>query len=103
MKIFRYISETGLRLGAEVENKRLDLTSAGPEFADISNWLAAPGPLGALRKATIRQGVPADVVMTVPIDTQEVWASGVTYLRSKVARMEESDHAGDFYDRVYEA
>ncbi|WP_259013897.1 fumarylacetoacetate hydrolase family protein [Emticicia fluvialis] len=40
-----------------------------------------------------------------PIVSQEVWASGVTYLRSKNARMEESKDAGggDFYDRVYEA
>ena len=40
-----------------------------------------------------------------PIDGQEVWAAGVTYLRSKVARMEESETAGggDFYDRVYSA
>lgn len=40
-----------------------------------------------------------------PIGTQEVWASGVTYLRSKNARMDESKEAGggDFYDRVYDA
>lgn len=40
-----------------------------------------------------------------PIVSQEVWASGVTYLRSKTARMEESKDAGggDFYDRVYDA
>ena len=40
-----------------------------------------------------------------PISTQEVWAAGVTYLRSKKARMEEAKDAGggDFYDRVYEA
>ena len=40
-----------------------------------------------------------------PIASQEIWASGVTYLRSKTARMEESKDAGggDFYDRVYDA
>lgn len=41
-----------------------------------------------------------------PVDTyQEVWAAGVTYQRSKEARMEESkDSGGDrFYDMVYEA
>lgn len=40
-----------------------------------------------------------------PIGNQEVWAAGVTYLRSKVARMEEAQAAGgaDFYDKVYEA
>ena len=40
-----------------------------------------------------------------PIGTQEVWAAGVTYLRSKVARMEESEQSGGatFYDKVYDA
>jgi 2-dehydro-3-deoxy-D-arabinonate dehydratase len=40
-----------------------------------------------------------------PIGAQEVWAAGVTYLRSRTARMEESASAGgsDFYDKVYHA
>ena len=40
-----------------------------------------------------------------PIGTQELWACGVTYLRSREARMEEAKDAGggDFYDRVYSA
>jgi len=40
-----------------------------------------------------------------PIGSQEIWASGVTYYRSRKARMEESKSAGggDFYDRVYQA
>lgn len=43
--------------------------------------------------------------LQAPIQNQEVWASGVTYLRSKVGRQEESKNAGgsDFYARVYEA
>lgn len=40
-----------------------------------------------------------------PIQSQEVWASGVTYLRSRDARMDESKVAGGdtFYDKVYDA
>jgi len=40
-----------------------------------------------------------------PIENQEIWAAGVTYLRSKVARMEESKESGGdtFYDKVYSA
>ncbi|MEO5683080.1 MAG: fumarylacetoacetate hydrolase family protein [Chitinophagaceae bacterium] len=43
--------------------------------------------------------------LVAPIGTQEVWAAGVTYLRSKVARMEESQESGGatFYDKVYDA
>ena len=40
-----------------------------------------------------------------PLASQEVWAAGVTYFRSREARMEESETAGGdvFYDKVYEA
>ena len=40
-----------------------------------------------------------------PIGSQEIWAAGVTYLRSRTARMEESKDAGggSFYDKVYSA
>lgn len=40
-----------------------------------------------------------------PIGSQEVWASGVTYFRSREARMEEAESSGGdvFYDLVYEA
>jgi 2-dehydro-3-deoxy-D-arabinonate dehydratase len=43
--------------------------------------------------------------LLAPIGSQEVWAAGVTYLRSRDARMEESRESGgaSFYDKVYEA
>ena len=46
----------------------------------------------------------AELLTPVPAET-EIWASGVTYLRSKSARMEESEEAGGdvFYDLVYDA
>ena len=48
--------------------------------------------------AAVRQPLP-------PIGDQELWAAGVTYLRSRTARIEESQGSGgaDFYDRVYAA
>ncbi|MEO6313606.1 MAG: fumarylacetoacetate hydrolase family protein [Chitinophagaceae bacterium] len=44
-------------------------------------------------------------VALAPIGNQEVWACGVTYLRSKIGRQEESKDAGggDFYGKVYDA
>jgi len=45
----------------------------------------------------------ADVTLLAPVEQQEVWAAGVTYLRSKTARMEESDFSATAYDRVYDA
>lgn len=38
-----------------------------------------------------------------PMDEQEIWASGVTYLRSRDARQEEAEDGGDVYARVYDA
>jgi 2-dehydro-3-deoxy-D-arabinonate dehydratase len=48
---------------------------------------------------------PAADSILAPIGNQEVWAAGVTYFRSRTARMEESKDAGggSFYDRVYAA
>ncbi len=48
---------------------------------------------------------PSPSEILAPIGSQEVWAAGVTYFRSRTARMEESKSAGggDFYDRVYGA
>src|SRR3990172_3938127 len=42
--------------------------------------------------------------LEAPIQSQELWAAGVTYIRSKVGRQEESKNAGggDFYARVYQ-
>ena len=44
-----------------------------------------------------------DLTLLAPIDQQEVWGAGVTYQRSQIARREESQGAGSFYDKVYTA
>jgi len=66
--------------------------------SDISGARPLPGDL-----KQVLGGRPASVL--APIGSQEVWAAGVTYFRSRSARMEESKDAGGgtFYDRVYEA
>jgi 2-dehydro-3-deoxy-D-arabinonate dehydratase len=46
--------------------------------------------------------IPAGAKMLCPLEGQEVWAAGVTYARSRAARVEESADP-DHYDRVYEA
>lgn len=50
-------------------------------------------------------GGVSGIAPLAPISTQEVWAAGVTYYRSRDARIEESKGAGggDFYARVYDA
>ncbi|MGH9854830.1 MAG: fumarylacetoacetate hydrolase family protein, partial [Blastocatellia bacterium] len=57
------------------------------------------------RRATRLPAFSPETGALAPIGNQEVWAAGVTYFRSRTARMEESKSAGggDFYDRVYAA
>jgi 2-dehydro-3-deoxy-D-arabinonate dehydratase len=59
--------------------------------------------LEGIAKIGVYAPEPTDLV--APMESQEVWAAGVTYYRSRIARMEESQDAGggDFYDRVYSA
>ena len=88
-------------------------TFAGPRWAVDGHWLpdgfhldlALQRPLSEMRDALAgaRSAEPAEDALLAPIeDTQEVWAAGVTYLRSREARMAESETA-DIYDKVYEA
>ena len=88
-------------------------TFAGPRWAVDGHWLpdgfhldlALQRPLAEMRDALAgaRSAEPAEGALLAPIeDTQEVWAAGVTYLRSREARMAESETA-DIYDKVYEA
>ncbi len=71
--------------------------------------LVTHSDLRAYLKSTVDSARPASdfasAQILAPIGTQEVWAAGVTYYRSRSARMEESKSAGggDFYDRVYSA
>jgi len=67
---------------------------------DVETWVTSQ-----IAGATLMDGAPDLSRLLPPIKSQEVWAAGVTYYRSRTARMEESKSAGggDFYDRVYEA
>jgi 2-dehydro-3-deoxy-D-arabinonate dehydratase len=76
-----------------------------------SNWdaLLAHEDLHSYLSSVTSGGGPtwdlSATVIEAPIGSQEVWAAGVTYYRSRSARMAESKDAGggDFYDRVYSA
>ena len=106
MHIYRFSGPQGARLGLQADGKCYDLSAASAAFADLSSWLSLPDPVAAVYDARSRApeiALTGSQSLLAPVDTQEVWASGVTYLRSKVARMEESDQGGDFYDLVYDA
>jgi len=106
MKI--YLTNSGCVV--EHENKFHSL----PDFWDADSWddLIRHEDLEAYLKEAIAKSANAaadpmkdTTALRAPIGNQEVWAAGVTYFRSRTARMEESKSAGggDFYDRVYAA
>ena len=68
--------------------------------ADLNSWVT-----GQIADGTLIDGTPDLAKLLPPIGSQEIWAAGVTYYRSRTARMEEAKLAGggDFYDRVYDA
>lgn len=64
-----------------------------------------PAYLRSLVQRLSKGSAPSPASLLPPIEQGEVWAAGVTYFRSRTARMEEAEAAGGgtFYDRVYEA
>jgi 2-dehydro-3-deoxy-D-arabinonate dehydratase len=98
---------------------RLYRTSQGPYVELDGNYYLAPCASwdelithddlhGYLLGVTEKSEPAADfssAAVQAPVGNQEVWAAGVTYYRSRNARMEESRDAGggSFYDRVYSA
>ncbi len=109
MKLCRFVSvhqplaSVGLVTDADPHHV-IDLSSAG--VASLTALLEVH-QLGAhlnhLVHKPLRRLPLGEVRMLAPVESQEVWAAGVTYLRSKTARMEESDFSASAYDRVYSA
>jgi 2-dehydro-3-deoxy-D-arabinonate dehydratase len=99
MKLFR----TPLGTVLEVEGRTSLLSVSWDEIFRS----AEPRALlrDAMRATTVDSSALIEAGILPPIVGQEVWAAGVTYYRSRDARMEESSVAGgaDFYAKVYEA
>ena len=92
------------RIGILEDTAILDLGAAG--VGSLTELLEDP-KLSERLAELVRRGLPevplAGVRLVSPVDRQEIWAAGVTYLRSKTARMEESDFSARAYNHVYEA
>ena len=106
MKLCRFQARTGeIRIGLlENDSALLDLSPAG--ISQLFPLLESDNPIAQLNRVA-RETLPliplSGVKLCAPVERQEVWAAGVTYLRSKTARMEESDFSANAYDRVYAA
>jgi 2-dehydro-3-deoxy-D-arabinonate dehydratase len=86
-----------------------DLTASGDDaLADLDGALSLRlTELQARVEAAAGRALPSVVVgqearLVAPIQGQEIWAAGVTYLRSRQARMEETSEKS-VYERVYDA
>lgn len=108
MKLARVECQGGDRRVALVEGdtvQLLDLQQADRCF-ELSDILHALDPLALAKRLTDSNAASMDrtaVRFLAPIDHQEVWAAGVTYKRSQVARMDESESGASHYDKVYSA
>jgi 2-dehydro-3-deoxy-D-arabinonate dehydratase len=107
MKLCRFRAATSpdVRVGLITNGHSvLDLTDDGVRrMKDLLERTDLAGELERLSRAGL-PGHPLDTVrLLTPVESQEVWAAGVTYLRSKQARMEESEFSASAYDRVYDA
>ena len=115
MRLIRFLAGDGEpRVG--ILSQGAELGAGGKSGTGAVTVLQAAGSLGellALPLAQIRricespagETVPAaEVQLLAPADGRmEVWAAGVTYERSRTARMAESEQSADIYDRVYAA
>ena len=103
MKLCRFQKDATIRIGLAVDDTTVaDLTASG--IKSITELLEDDGAVARVATLTDLPTFPlAEVTLLSPVERQEVWAAGVTYLRSKTARMEESDFSASAYDLVYEA
>src|SRR5712691_1785185 len=108
MKLAKIRLADGTVRVASVENQHVRLLdlSRSSAIRCLADILHDDDP-AALAQSLIDESaepLPAGAVrFLAPIDSQEVWAAGVTYKRSQVARMEESESGASHYDKVYTA
>lgn len=105
MKVAKFLDNSDsvrVALVHESELIPLVMTDGHRSLADL---IADPTPIAAVNSLQTDSAVPIDdtIRWLPPIDSQEIWAAGVTYKRSQTARMEESEAAASCYDRVYNA
>jgi 2-dehydro-3-deoxy-D-arabinonate dehydratase len=112
LKLCRFTSPQSLqrataqvRIGLTTDDQTLvDLTAAGqPSLRTLLEHDNLLGLVAELEKQDLPRLSVGDVQLLAPLEYQDVWAAGVTYLRSKKARMDESAFSANAYDQVYNA
>lgn len=107
MQLVKFRSQRSrFTVGLLNDDRITPLALDGRQYRSLADILDVDDPAAAVELLADRSHAQlslSDVTLLPPIDTQEVWAAGVTYQRSRTARMEESEAAASCYDRVYEA
>ena len=106
MKLVKFRDESGSAQVARLEDETLiPLEGDGGTPCRLFDLFESSNPVAEVERRTARSErlELAQAELLAPLDEQEVWAAGVTYKRSKSARMEESEAAASCYDRVYES
>jgi 2-dehydro-3-deoxy-D-arabinonate dehydratase len=105
MKLCRFQTSNGeIKIGLASNDHLLDLKLAGvDQMAPLLESDDLAEQLAQLSRKSLPRIKVSEIKLLAPVERQEVWAAGVTYLRSKTARMEESDFSATAYDRVYSA
>lgn len=104
MKVAKYRLPNGEDGIGRIDFEELiPLNLSGGQYRNLFEIMESDSPYEVINFLSHGQKPLAleSVNLLPPIDQQEVWAAGVTYKRSRTARMEESAHAADCYDRVY--
>src|SRR5688500_13711766 len=101
LKLCRFLAKDQPRVGLYLQEGVADLSVKG--FKSLTEILENPSALRSINGADLPGHKHGTIEMLAPVEQQEVWAAGVTYLRSKKARMEESEFSASAYDRVYDA
>jgi 2-dehydro-3-deoxy-D-arabinonate dehydratase len=116
MHLCRFSDSQGMaRLGLVRDGALYDISDRWPTLSAFLDWSSGRGDLAGELTGALADASPVarfdqlsntagtgGLALLKPTDLQEVWAAGVTYERSKIAREEESAGSG-IYDRVYSA
>jgi len=106
MKLVKYLHQGQVGVGVVDVASIQPIQFDGRQYRCLFDLLEEDDVAGTVQLLLNPQTAPLPLSTTqllAPIEQQEVWAAGVTYRRSKQARMEESTVAASCYDRVYEA
>jgi 2-dehydro-3-deoxy-D-arabinonate dehydratase len=105
MRIAKFLRPSGTvpEVGLLEAERLLPLGAGSALLSEILSSEDVAATIGARLEHGSAPVALSEVRLLPPLDAHEVWGAGVTYERSKIAREDESEQGGSFYDLVYRA